>query len=372
MTIEDAKTIGIIGGLIISSIALFLNFFSTLRNIKSQKISNYQEITKSHRDLWKLTIDNDQKYKRLLEYDINILDTPPTYSERKFVQLVFLHMTSAFYFAKYSHMLEIEKMAMDFDEFLSMPIPRVIWRDAKKYYNSDFVRFVDGKFIDKKIIKFLKYWTTKKIELDTKKTWNVLVLSAFSSLIVDKIKGYGDNAICLLESDPVITRKYIAERKIDIIVCFGYGRKIAKKVVECVTCINVHAGYLPYNRGPNPNLWAWMDGTPKGATVHYMDKNIDTGDIISQSQIRYGDGETLNSAFDKLIFECARLFNETWPKIRAGNASRLPQGAHGTAHTLKSQEIFNELFNDEWKNKPIEEFCKEAKKIIRENESPLK
>ncbi|WP_221274543.1 hypothetical protein [Thaumasiovibrio subtropicus] len=141
MTLEDAKTLGVIGSLLVSTIALLLNFFSTLRSVSAQKTANFQEITKSHREIWKLTIDDYDKFKRVLQTDVNLLEEPVTYNEKRFIQLLLNHATSSFYFGKYSHMIEIEKISLDFNQFLSLPIPRKVWHDNRVFYNKEFVDF---------------------------------------------------------------------------------------------------------------------------------------------------------------------------------------------------------------------------------------
>lgn len=49
--------------------------------------------------------------------------------------------------------------------------------------------------------------------------------------------------------------------------------------------INVHPGYLPIVRGNTPYIWALMKNLPQGCTAHFIDDGIDTGDIISRSQV---------------------------------------------------------------------------------------
>lgn len=126
--------------------------------------------------------------------------------------------------------------------------------------------------------------------------------------------------------------------------------------------INVHPGYLPYNRGPNPNLWAILDGTPRGVTVHYIDRGVDTGDIIAQRPVPLPEEGvvTLQSAFDQLMEEGAALFAKTWPEIRAGRNQRIRQPEGGTAHIFATEAPLAALFGAEGLALPIEEFRRRA------------
>ncbi len=136
-------TVGIIGGLVFTGFGLVLNAIATFRSIKSSKLLNYQEITKSHRELWKMTLDEPDKYSRVIEEKVNLKKKPITYYEHRFVHLLLLHMTTVFNFSKHSHLVEIEKMEFDIGEFLSFPIPHKVWKNTKSYFNKDFKKFVE-------------------------------------------------------------------------------------------------------------------------------------------------------------------------------------------------------------------------------------
>jgi methionyl-tRNA formyltransferase len=73
---------------------------------------------------------------------------------------------------------------------------------------------------------------------------------------------------------------------------------------------------LPYNRGISPNLWSFVDNTPKGVTIHYVDETIDTGGIIAQREVFFDDSETLVSSYAKLHAEIQQLFIENWEHIK--------------------------------------------------------
>ena len=97
--------------------------------------------------------------------------------------------------------------------------------------------------------------------------------------------------------------------------------------------INLHPGFLPYNRGQYPNVWSIIDGTPAGVALHYLDASIDTGDIIARREVPVEPIDTGRSLYRKLEKASVSLFRETWPSIRSGGAERSPQDpAGGTCH----------------------------------------
>jgi len=120
-----------------------------------------------------------------------------------------------------------------------------------------------------------------------------------------------------------------------ILLAFCCGRILKPELINIPSsgCINIHLAYLPYNRGRNPNVWAIVDGTPAGVTIHYIDEGIDTGDIIAQTKIPVESIDTGKSIYQKIDVESVRLFKDIWPKIKDGTVERIKQNSDkGTFH----------------------------------------
>ena len=103
--------------------------------------------------------------------------------------------------------------------------------------------------------------------------------------------------------------------------------------------INLHISCLPWNRGKYPNLWSFLENTPKGVTIHRMEKGIDTGDILYQREMSFDETkETLASTYRKLNEEIVRLFQEHWTEIWEGSYPVTPQQGKGSYHSLKDMK----------------------------------
>lgn len=116
--------------------------------------------------------------------------------------------------------------------------------------------------------------------------------------------------------------------KPDMIVTCAYGQIIPEVILNCPSlgCINVHASLLPKLRGGSPLHHALIDGYDKtGVTIMYMDKGMDTGDIISQSEIPIIDSDTVGTIHDKLSVLGSELLYKTLPSILDGTAKRIKQ-----------------------------------------------
>ena len=144
---------------------------------------------------------------------------------------------------------------------------------------------------------------------------------------------------------PTVLEK-IRELKPDIGISILFNKILKSPFLEILPygCINLHPSYLPYNRGAYPNVWSIVDGTPAGVTIHYIDQGVDTGGIISQSEIPVEPFDTGDSLYGKLENEALKLFKETWLTIRSGNIKAISQKHdHGTYHVAKDVRRIDEI-----------------------------
>ena len=114
----------------------------------------------------------------------------------------------------------------------------------------------------------------------------------------------------------------------DIIITCAYGQIIPEQILDKPKfgCINVHASLLPKLRGGAPIHKAIMYGYLKtGITIMYMDKGMDTGDIISKVEVDIDKNDTAETLHDKLMKESVPLLIETLPSIISGTNKREKQ-----------------------------------------------
>jgi methionyl-tRNA formyltransferase len=114
--------------------------------------------------------------------------------------------------------------------------------------------------------------------------------------------------------------------------------------------VNLHISCLPWNRGADPNLWSFLEDSPKGVTVHYMDEGVDTGDIIAQKEVEFQNEEeqTLSSTYNILKEEIEELFEKVWPEILKGSAIRVRQTGEGSSHKLNDKKPYMHLLDKGW------------------------
>jgi len=119
-----------------------------------------------------------------------------------------------------------------------------------------------------------------------------------------------------------------------------YGYLLKKEVLGLLPggCLNLHPGYLPYNRGAHPNVWSIVEKTPAGVTLHYIDEGIDTGDIVSQKLVPSSCSDTGETLYHKLEVAAMEILQESWPAIESGQLQRVPQ-AHGEGTYHKQADL---------------------------------
>lgn len=134
-------------------------------------------------------------------------------------------------------------------------------------------------------------------------------------------------------------------RNTDLIVSYNYDRLVRASVLRRTPGINLHIGYLPWNKGAHPVLWSALQRTPMGVTIHWMDEHIDTGEVIVQQRVQYNEHDTLRSIYDRCHRAIRHLFMANWHDIRekVGNCHRraemdrvrLPGGWDTTVQDLR-------------------------------------
>ena len=176
----------------------------------------------------------------------------------------------------------------------------------------------------------------------------ILFLGASSSLVFIWLVNLGENVISTMNK---ITVAYIYENNFEFLISYGYRYILKKDIIDLFPnrCINLHISYLPYNRGADPNFWSFIDNTPKGVTIHYIDEGIDTGDIIAQRKVYFDDNETLATSYQKLHLEIQDLFYKNWEFIINLEVERFPQKGKGTFHKTKDKDRY--LLKDGWNTK---------------------
>ena len=160
---------------------------------------------------------------------------------------------------------------------------------------------------------------------------------------------------------------FILQSKSEMIISYNYRYIIIKEIIEFVKrrAINLHISYLPWDKGAYPNVWSFLEDTPKGVTIHIIDEGIDTGPILVQKEILIDENtETLKSSYEKLHKEIQELFKRNWNDIKNGKIKPKSQNLKGSVHYVKDFKKIEHLTSDKGWDIPVKEFKNRYKKLI--------
>jgi methionyl-tRNA formyltransferase len=125
----------------------------------------------------------------------------------------------------------------------------------------------------------------------------------------------------------------------DVVVAAGFRHVVPPEVLTVPDrgCLNVHPGVLPDTRGFNPNVWSIVDDLPAGATVHYMDEGVDTGDVVATREVETSFADTGKDVYRRVERACVDLFCEVWPAVEAGTVDAEPQPTDAGSYHRKAE-----------------------------------
>ena len=91
-------------------------------------------------------------------------------------------------------------------------------------------------------------------------------------------------------------------------------------------CINVHASLLPKYRGAAPINWAVINGEREsGVTIMYMEKGLDTGDMLLAVRTPIADDDTAGTLHDRLAALGADALVHALALLEAGRITPVKQ-----------------------------------------------
>lgn len=104
-------------------------------------------------------------------------------------------------------------------------------------------------------------------------------------------------AVTSLRHPDILT--FIAAQQPDLICVSCFNQKLPPALLDIPAygCLNLHPSLLPQLRGPSPLFWTFQQGIQQtGITLHFMDEDLDTGDIVFQEPVTLPDGISGNEA----------------------------------------------------------------------------
>lgn len=160
------------------------------------------------------------------------------------------------------------------------------------------------------------------------------------------IEEYGDTVEIFTNKDS-LRKKFDNNENSDLILCDRCTFLLTSEQISSMNnnCFNIHPSLLPYNRGYHPNFWSFYDGTPTGTTIHAIDENIDSGNILAQTEFIFSDSETLRTSYYTLRDLSISLFRATYPSMRRGYTELRFKQNSTSKGSIKYKKDFDGFFD---------------------------
>jgi methionyl-tRNA formyltransferase len=114
----------------------------------------------------------------------------------------------------------------------------------------------------------------------------------------------------------------------DFLVVIAFGHILPESILQLpkLGAINIHASLLPKYRGPAPIQWAIINGDSQtGVTTMFMDKGMDTGNVLLSKKEPISPEDTAATLHDRLANTGAELLIRTLKDYAAQKLKPIPQ-----------------------------------------------
>ena len=132
----------------------------------------------------------------------------------------------------------------------------------------------------------------------------------------------------------------------DLFISLHCKQLFPDKMVTEHTCINVHPGLNPYNRGWFPQVFGIMNHMPIGVTIHLMDTELDHGPILYQRELKLGADETSKDVYERILATEMELMEEHLEDILTGNYTPVPMAGEGNINYKQDFDALCEIDRD--------------------------
>jgi methionyl-tRNA formyltransferase len=142
-------------------------------------------------------------------------------------------------------------------------------------------------------------------------------------------------------------QKLLKELKPDIILSLFFEAIYDSETLRIPKygILNFHPSLLPRYAGVAPTFWVLVNGeTETGVTFHWITEQVDSGDILLQSQIPISRHASVHSLYLETCYAGAKLLSEALHKIQNNNWIRQKQDLSVRSYySFPTQQAYNKL-----------------------------
>lgn len=138
----------------------------------------------------------------------------------------------------------------------------------------------------------------------------------------------------------------------DLLVSMSFNQILRERIINFAPkgFINCHASALPYYRGRNPLNWVLINGEKSfGITVHYVDKGVDTGDIIDQKIFPISNKDNYKTLLETAIAQCGYVLHSSIMRIFSNKVKIKKQSdIHPVGTYFGMRKVGDEVLDFRW------------------------
>jgi len=207
-------------------------------------------------------------------------------------------------------------------------------------------------------VEFSKYALLKLIEIEKEEVIELVGVvtkrtSKFNSDFVDIAhairelnSGYSEDIIHYYQdSDSLV--EFLQSVKADVVYCFGWSNLLTEGVLNAAPkgVIGFHPALLPMNRGRHPIIWALVLGLSETASTFFrMDKEADSGPILSQEEVTISIDDNARTLYDKIINVAMQQIDSFTRKL-ASNSELFIEQDHSLANNWRKRSPHDGLID---------------------------
>lgn len=148
-------------------------------------------------------------------------------------------------------------------------------------------------------------------------------------------------------NNKILTR--IEEISPDLIISLSATQIFDRRLLNLPNkgCINLHSAPLPHYRGLFPVFWQFLNQEGEiGITVHFMNEQIDAGDILLQDKVKVFADDSLSSLLYRVKTAGIQLLLKALEMIESNRIITIPNDiTKGSYYGLPKREDIKMFFN---------------------------
>lgn len=163
-----------------------------------------------------------------------------------------------------------------------------------------------------------------------------------------------------------------------VFLSLEFDQIVKPELFSTTKLYNIHFALLPKYKGMYTSIWPVYNGESEtGVTLHFIDKGIDTGDIIEQEKILINEYDTAYDIYKKYIRGGTSLVIKNIPDIIEDKIkNRRKQSSLASSYYSKNSIDFNNLSLDcrktAWQIKrQVKAFCFRPYQLIKFKNYPI-